>query len=122
MPASPKAVNLAEKLKLFSEHWSPKVVAEYNGNDIMVVKIKGEFPFHSHADTDDFFFVLDGRIVMELEDERVEIGPGEIFVVPKGVVHRPVAEEEAMILLIEPKGEPNSGDSTERAAAQKVWI
>jgi mannose-6-phosphate isomerase-like protein (cupin superfamily) len=117
-----KAVNLKEKLALFEEHWSPKIVAEYNGNEVMVVKFKGEYPFHNHADTDDFFFVLEGRMTMELRDRKIEVGPGELFIVPKGVEHRPVAEEEVKVLLIEPKGEPNSGDSTERAPAVKEWI
>ncbi|MEM7056201.1 MAG: cupin domain-containing protein [Pseudomonadota bacterium] len=116
------AVNLAEKLEKFSDHWSPKIVAEYNGNEIMVVKFQGEFPFHSHADTDDFFLVLEGQMTMELKDRKIEVGPGELYVVPKGVEHRPVAEDEVKVLLIEPKGEPNSGDSTERAAAVKEWI
>ncbi len=117
-----KAINLSEKLEKFSEHWSPKIIAEYNGNEVMVVKFKGEFPFHSHPDTDDLFLVLEGRMVMELRDRRIEVGPGELYVVPKGVEHRPVAEEEVKVLLLEPKGEPNSGDSTERAPAVKEWI
>ena len=115
-------INLAAKLAKFSEHWSPKIVAEYNGNEVMVVKIKGEYAFHSHADTDDFFLVLKGRMTMEYRDRKVEVRPGELHIVPKGVEHRPVAEEEVHVLLIEPKGEPNSGDSTERAPAEKVWI
>ncbi|MCP1198739.1 cupin domain-containing protein [Notoacmeibacter sp. MSK16QG-6] len=117
-----KAVNLNEKLAQFSEHWSPKIVAEYNGNDVMVVKFKGEFPFHSHAETDDFFLVLEGKMTMEYRDRTISVGPGELFIVPKGIEHRPVAEEEVKVLLIEPKGEPNSGDSTERAPAVKEWI
>ena len=116
-----KAVNLAQKLTLFSEHWSPKIVAEYNGNDVMVVKFQGEFPFHVHEDTDDFFLVLKGRIRIDLEgEEPVELGEGELFVVPKGVSHRPVADEEAHILLIEPAGEPNSGDPATAAVKTKI--
>ena len=117
-----RPVNLSEKLAKFSEHWSPKIVAEYNENEIMVVKFQGEFPFHSHPDTDDFFLVLEGQVTMELEGRSIEIGSGELYVVPKGVVHRPVAVSEAKVLLIEPKGEPNSGNSTERAPAKKEWI
>ncbi len=116
------AINLAEKLGKFTDHWSPKIVAGYNANDVMVVKFKGEFPFHSHADTDDFFLVLEGRMTMELRNRKVEIGPGELYIVPKGVEHRPVAEQEVKVLLIEPRGEPNIGDSTERAPAIKEWI
>ncbi|MCI4663479.1 MAG: cupin domain-containing protein [Neomegalonema sp.] len=123
--ADAKAVNLAEKLTRFSEHWSPKIVADYNGDEVMVVKLQGAFPFHHHDDTDDFFLVLKGRIRIELKDDAgvisgVELGEGELFVVPKGVVHRPVADEEAHVLLIEPKGEPNSGDPD--TAAVKVRI
>jgi len=105
-------INLAEKLATFSTHWDPKVVAHYNGNDIMVVKFAGEFPFHKHAETDDFFLVLDGTVTMDYEDHpSVTFGPGEIVVVPRGVVHRPRAETEAKVLLIEPAGEPNTGNT-----------
>jgi len=106
----PNAVSLAEKLGLFSDHWSPKIVAAFNGHDVMVVKVKGEFVWHSHPDTDDFFLVLKGNIVIEMRDGDVRLGPGDLYVVPKGVEHRPVAEEEAHLLLIEPKGTPNTGD------------
>ena len=107
-----KAINLAEKLALFSTHWDPKVVAGYNDNDIMVVKFKGEFPYHKHDDTDDFFLVLEGEMEMDQEDgPPVRVGAGEFIVVPAGVVHRPRAAEEVKVLLIEPKGEANTGDS-----------
>ncbi|MEM8837259.1 MAG: cupin domain-containing protein [Pseudomonadota bacterium] len=118
----PEAVNLAEKLSLFSDHWSPKVVSSFNGHDIMVAKFQGEFVWHAHEDTDDFFLVLDGTIVIETEERNVTLNKGDLYVVPKGVKHRPVAEEEASILLIETAGEPNSGDSSERAPAVKVAI
>ena len=114
------AVNLNAKLAQFSEHWSPKIVTEFNGHDVMVVKVKGEFTWHSHADTDDFFLVLKGKLTIRLRDGDVQLGPGEMYVVPKGVEHCPVAEEEAHILLIEPKGTPNTGD--ERTAAVKTAI
>lgn len=116
----PKAVNLADKLALFSEHWSPKIVARYNGNDVMVVKFQGEFPWHDHPDTDDFFLVLDGAVCIDTEDGPVHLGPGELYVVPPGVRHRPVAEHEAKVLLIEPSGTPNTGDP--ETAADKVDI
>lgn len=103
-------VNLNEKLSQFGEHWQPRTIAEFNGHDIMVVKAKGEFVWHSHADTDDFFLVLEGRLRIELPEGSVDIGPGELFVIPKGVEHRPVAEEEVHVLLIEPTGTPNTGD------------
>ena len=108
----PNAVSLAEKLSIFSDHWSPKIVAAFNGHDVMVVKVKGEFVWHSHPDTDDFFYVLKGRITIQMRDGDVHLGPGDLYVVPKGVEHRPVAVEEAHLLLIEPKGTPNTGDTS----------
>lgn len=105
-------VNLAEKLAAFTSHWDPHVVADYNDNDVMVVKFQGEFPFHKHDETDDFFFVLEGEMVMDFEGQPSKaVAAGEMIVVPKGVVHRPRAEREVKVLLIEPKGEPNTGDA-----------
>ncbi len=103
-------INLAEKLAQFEQHWAPRTVGTFNGHDLMVVKVKGEFVWHSHAETEDFFLVLKGKLTIRLRDGDVELGPGEIFVVPKGVEHMPVAEEEAHLLLIEPTGTPNTGD------------
>ena len=114
-------INLAEKLGQFSEQWSPRIVAHYNGNDIMVVRVEGEFTWHSHPDTDDFFLVLRAELDIELRDRTVTLGPGELFVVPTGVEHRPVASRgEVKLLLIEPAGTPNTGD--EGTAAIKVDI
>jgi mannose-6-phosphate isomerase-like protein (cupin superfamily) len=104
------AINLASKLGQFSEHWSPKIVASFNGHDVMVVKLKGEFVWHSHLDTDDFFYVVKGNLMILLRDGEVHLGPGELYVVPKGVEHCPVAAEEVPLLLIEPTGTPNTGD------------
>ncbi|MEQ9248905.1 MAG: cupin domain-containing protein [Nitratireductor sp.] len=115
-----KAVNLSEKLSLFSEHWSPRIVGSYNGNDLLVVKVKGEFVWHSHEETDDFFLVLKGRITIRMREGDVELGPGELFVVPKGVEHCPVAEEEAHLLLIEPAGTPNTGDPRTAATKRRI--
>ena len=105
------SINLAAKLSAFTEHWQPRVVADYNGNDVMVVKVRGEFVWHEHDDTDDFFLVLKGRLVIQLRDGDVTLGPGELFIVPRGVEHRPVAEDEVHLLLIEPRGTPNTGDT-----------
>ncbi len=105
------AVNLAEKLALFSEHWSPKIVGAFNGHDIMVVKVEGEFVWHSHPDTDDLFLVLDGEIDIEMRDETVHLKAGEFYVVPAGVEHKPVAKAEAHVMIIEPSGTPNTGDA-----------
>ena len=114
-----KTINLAEKLSLFASHWDPKVVAGYNDNDVMVVKFLGEYPFHKHDDTDDFFLVLEGEMFMDLEgQDSVKVSAGEVFIVPQGVVHRPRADKEVKVLLIEPKGEPNSGDADVPAAAK----
>lgn len=119
--AAPVKVNLAEKLGQLSEHWSPRIVAHYNGNDIMVVKLEGDFVWHSHPDTEDFFLVLDGELDIELRDRTVTLGPGELFVVPTGVEHRPCARRgEVKLLLIEPRGTPNTGDDA--TAAAKVEI
>jgi mannose-6-phosphate isomerase-like protein (cupin superfamily) len=113
-------INLAEKLATFSEHYRPRTVGTFNGHDLMVVKLKGPFTWHSHADSDDFFLVLKGRLRIELRDRHVELGPGEIFVVPRGAEHRPVADEEVHLLLIEPTGTPNTGDA--RTAAPRTVI
>lgn len=115
-----KTVNLAEKLAQISSHWDPHVIADYNDNDVMVVKFQGAFPFHLHEDTDDFFLVLKGEMLMEIESEAHPVKAGEIFVVPKGITHRPRAEQECEVLLIEPKGEPNTGDPATAAAKPRL--
>ena len=113
------SINLQDKLALFDTRWDPHVIASYNDNDVMVVKIEGEFPYHTHDTTDDFFLVIEGQVTMDYQDHpSVTIGPGEIVVVPQGVTHRPRAEREAKVLLIEPKGEPNTGDADRVAAAK----
>ena len=112
-------VNLEEKLATFSEHWQPRTVTVFNGHDVMVVKVQGEFVWHKHDDTDDFFLVLKGHLTIQLRDREVHLGPGELFVVPKGVEHRPVAKEEVHLLLIEPSGTPNTGDPA-TAAVRRV--
>ena len=114
-----KSINLAEKLASFNEHWKPRTVGEFNGHDLMVVKVKGEFIWHKHDETDDFFLVLKGRLTIRLREGNVTLGPGEMFVVPKGMEHCPVAEEEVHMLLIEPTGTPNTGDAR-TAAARRV--
>lgn len=112
-------INLAAKLSTFSDHWQPRTVTEFNGHDIMVVKVKGEYTWHKHDDTDDFFLVLKGTLVLELRDGNVKVGPGEMYIVPKGVEHRPVAAEEVHLVLIERTGTPNSGDPA-TAAPRRV--
>src|SRR5262245_58026382 len=90
-------IDLTEKLAGFSEHWSPRTIAQFNGHDVMVVRVLGEFIWHSHEETDDFFLVLSGRLTMRLRDGEVEIGPGELFIVPHGVEHRPSATIETTL-------------------------
>ena len=114
-----ESVNLGRKLATFAEHWQPRTVAQFNGHDIMVVKAQGEFVWHDHADTDDLFLVLAGRLTIQLRDGDVELGPGELFVVPKGVEHRPVAQEEVHLLIMERSGTPNTGDPA-TAAERRV--
>jgi mannose-6-phosphate isomerase-like protein (cupin superfamily) len=116
----PDAVNLDRKLAQFTEHWKPRTIAGFNGHDIMVVKVQGEFVWHHHDYTDDFFLVLSGRLTIDLRDGEVVLGPGELFVVPQGVEHRPRADIETTLLLIEPSGTPNTGD--ERTAATRTVI
>jgi mannose-6-phosphate isomerase-like protein (cupin superfamily) len=118
-PNKVNAINLAEKLATFTGYWQPRTVGQFNGHDLMVVKVKGEFVWHKHDDTDDFFLVLDGRVTIRMRDGNVTLGPGELFVVPKGSEHCPVAEEEAHILLIEPTGTPNTG-SVQTASPRRV--
>ena len=108
-----EAVNLAQKLTLFQEYWSPKVVGELNDNYLKVVKVKGEFVWHKHDEDDELFLVLKGRLVIQLRDQDITLNEGDFLVVPKGVEHRPVAEDEAHILLIEPKTVVNTGDATD---------
>ena len=112
--------NLQEKLRLFTDYFAPRTVAQFNGHDVMVVKVKGPFIWHKHDETDDFFLVISGSLDIELRDRTVTLAPGEMFIVPKGVEHRPVAQEEAHILLIEPSGTPNTGDPSTAAPRKLV--
>ena len=111
-------VNLAEKLAAFDEAFRPKIVAYYNDNKLLVAKIKGEFVWHAHPDTDDLFIVVSGRLTIQLRDRDIELGPGELYVVPRGVEHCPRSDEGAEILLIEPRDTPNTGDSGVEAAPE----
>jgi mannose-6-phosphate isomerase-like protein (cupin superfamily) len=117
-------VNLASKLVQFTGHWQPRVVGQFNGHDLLVVKVLGEFVWHHHADTDDFFLVLKGRLRIQLRDaageREVVLGPGELFVVSTGLEHRPVADEETHLLLIEKRGTPNTGDPDTAAVRKEI--
>ena len=117
------AINFREKLAKFSDHWAPKIVAQMNDYQFKLVKIQGEFVWHNHAETDDVFIVLEGEMSIELRDGRVDLKAGEMFVIPKGVEHKPVAGSECKLLLVEPVGTINTGDTVgEMTAADNVWI
>ena len=113
-------IDLADKLSQFEGHWQPRVVGGFNGRDLMVVKLQGQFPWHKHDDTDDFFLLLKGEVIIRLRDGDVTLKPGEIFVVPKGVEHAPFAEREAHVLLIEPAGPPDAGDAATAAPRREI--
>ncbi|MBS71840.1 MAG: cupin [Thermoplasmata archaeon] len=116
-------INLKEKLSMFSEHWSPKIVAEMNDYHIKLVKIKGDFVWHNHDDTDETFIVIEGKMKIEFEDKTIELNEGEMYVVPKGVNHKPFAEEECKIMLIEPTGVVNTGDVvSDLTSSNDTWI
>ena len=120
---SSEKINLKEKLSKFSDHWSPKVIAEMNDYQFKLVKIKGDFVWHNHGDTDEFFIVIEGEMKIEFKDETVILKEGEIFVVPKGVEHKPYAEEECKIMIVEPRGVINTGDAESNLkASNDVWI
>jgi mannose-6-phosphate isomerase-like protein (cupin superfamily) len=116
-------INFKQKLDLLREHWQPRVVAEMNDYQFKLVKLQGDFIWHHHADTDETFIVLQGNLRIDLRDGAVHIAPGEMFVVPKGVEHKPYAEDEVQMLLIEPRGVVNTGqEGGERTAVNDVWI
>jgi mannose-6-phosphate isomerase-like protein (cupin superfamily) len=110
-----ESIDLHAKLAAIDEPWSPRIVARYNANKVIVGKAKGEFVWHKHDDTDDLFLVLEGKLTIQLRDGDVELGPGDLYVVPRGVEHCPRSDDGASILLIEPEGTPNTGDSATAA-------
>jgi mannose-6-phosphate isomerase-like protein (cupin superfamily) len=117
------AISLQEKLAKFSDHWSPRVIAEMNDYQFKLAKIQGEFVWHSHTNTDEVFIVLNGEMTLEFKDKSVPLAAGEMCVVPKGVEHRPVALHECSIMLIEPRGVVNTGDAGGAYTAMNdVWV
>lgn len=108
---STEVVDLDEKFDLFTEHWSPKLVARLNDYEVKLVKVQGEFVWHTHDDTDELFLVVDGALTIQLRDRDVTLGPGQLFVVPRGVEHCPRADGEVKALLLEPAGVVNTGDA-----------
>ena len=118
-----KSINLQEKLTKFSDHWSPKIIAQMNDYHFKLVKFQGEFLWHNHSDTDEVFIVLDGQMDIEFREGKVSLKKGELFVVPKGVEHKPYAEKECEIMLVEPAGTINTGDAGgDLTAEDNVWI
>ncbi len=116
-------INLNEKLSKLTQHWSPKVIAEMNDYQFKLVKVKGEFVWHNHPDTDEVFIVIDGKLDIEFRDGKVTLSSGEMFIVPKGKEHKPFAENECKIMLVEPRGVVNTGDTGgELTAKNEIWI
>jgi mannose-6-phosphate isomerase-like protein (cupin superfamily) len=117
------AINLKEKLTKFSEHWSPRIIAQMNDYHFKLVKFKGDFVWHSHDDTDETFIVLEGKMSIDFRDGKIDLKTGEMFVVPKGVEHKPFAKEECKIMLVEPAGTLNTGNAdTDLKAEDGIWI
>ena len=117
------SINLEQKLAKFSDHWSPRVIAQMNDYHFKLVKFQGEFVWHSHSDTDEVFITLDGEMTIEFRDGKVELKTGELFVVPKTLEHRPCAKKECKIMLVEPAGTVNTGDAGgDLTAKENVWI
>ncbi|MEO4046533.1 cupin domain-containing protein [Pseudomonas sp. CAU 1711] len=120
---SPQPINLRQKFALLTERWSPRVVAEMNDYQFKVVRLQGDFVWHSHAETDEAFLVLEGQLHIDFRDRLVTLNAGELFVVPRGVEHKPYAEQEVLLMLIEPRGVANTGDAGgEYTAPNDVWI
>ncbi|MCB0652285.1 MAG: cupin domain-containing protein [Saprospiraceae bacterium] len=104
-------VNVPEKLSLFSDHWNPRIVGELNGQYVKLAKLKGEFVWHKHEEEDELFYVVSGKLKLEFRDKVVHLAPNEFYIVPRGIEHRPVAEEEVSVMLFEPVGTLNTGDT-----------
>ena len=118
-----KPINLQEKLAKFSDHWSPKIIAQTNDYHFKLMKFQGDFIWHRHEDTDEIFFVIDGKMSIDFRDGKIELKSGELFVVPKGVEHKPSAEKQCEIMLVEPAGTINTGDTGgDLTAEDNVWI
>ena len=118
-----KKINIKEKLNKFNDHWSPKVIAEMNDYQLKLAKISGEFIWHQHKSTDEVFYVVKGKMIIEFRDGKVELSEGEMYVVPSGTDHKPYAEKECQIMLVEPRGVVNTGDETsELTSTNDIWI
>ena len=119
----PDKINLKEKFSKFTKQWSPRIIAEMNDYQFKLVKIKGEFIWHDHKDTDEAFIVIEGNMNIEFQDGIVDLSEGEMLVVPKGVEHKPYSKDECKVMVVEPKGVVNTGDSNGKLTAENdVWI
>ena len=116
-------INILSKFKKFNSHWSPHSIAELNGQQVIIAKVKGNFVWHSHKEEDELFYVIKGKLHMEFRDRTIEIMPGEMIIVPKGVNHKPIAEDECLVMLVEPRGVVNTGEKvSDYTAPNDVWI
>jgi mannose-6-phosphate isomerase-like protein (cupin superfamily) len=120
---TPNKINVEQKLSLFSDHWNPRIIAELNGQHIKLAKIKGEFVWHSHENEDELFMVLKGDLTIEFRDKKIQLSPGEIVVIPKGIEHKPVTQGEVEIMLFEPVNTVNTGATGGELKREKLdWI
>ena len=118
-----EAINFKDKFSKFTDHWAPRVVAEMNDYQFKLVKVEGEFVWHDHPDTDEVFIVIEGTLTIEFRDGMVNLNAGEMFVIPKGLVHKPVANSECKVMIVEPKGVVNTGDyDSKLTAINDVWV
>ena len=118
-----RPINLQEKFSMFTEHWSPKIIAQINDYHFKLAKVQGEFVWHDHPETDEMFLVIKGRLEIHLRDGVIKLSEGEMYIVPKGVEHKPIAEDECHILLVEPAGTVNTGDVvSDKTVSNDTWI
>jgi len=114
-----EVINVMQKFSLFSDHWSPKIIGDLNGQQVKLAKVKGEFVWHDHKDEDELFFIFKGKLKIEFRDKVVELNPGEMLIVPRGVEHRPIAEEEVLLMLFEPAATKHTGDVKHELTVEK---
>lgn len=116
-------INIKEKFTLFNDHWSPKIIGELNGQQVKLAKVQGEFIWHSHENEDELFYIIKGNLKLEFRDKIVELGPGEMYIIPKGVEHKPIAEGEVHLMLFEPAATKHTGDVKHKLTVEKLdWI
>lgn len=114
-----EVINIADKFSLFQDHWSPKIIGELNGQDVKLAKVKGEFVWHDHKDEDELFFIIKGTLKLVFRDRIIELNPGEMLIIPRGVEHKPIAEEEVWLMLFEPTSTKHTGDVVDALTVSK---